>query len=185
MEESPLPSELLYLLNLLMNGSNHEEPGFSLPVKAVAQIILYNHRIQGSRRESSGEPHQQHNADKESPFLLYIGLKVFAASRSSEIIDIVHAHGLCVSHDRILRITQGLREALLQLFHDDDAVILGPLRTKIGAKDNIDKNACCIISKSHYHRTSMSLLQFPSNFSDGLKGSTRNLLRLLPLEAKE
>ena len=34
----PLPCELLILLNLLMNGSNHEAPGFSLPVKALAQI---------------------------------------------------------------------------------------------------------------------------------------------------
>ena len=77
MEESPLPCELLILLNLLINGGNHEEPAFSLPVKALAQIILYNRRIQGRRRESSGEPHQRHSADKESSFLLYIGLKVF------------------------------------------------------------------------------------------------------------
>ena len=39
MEESPLPCELLILLNLLMNGSNHEEPGISLPVKALTPII--------------------------------------------------------------------------------------------------------------------------------------------------
>ena len=115
MEESPLPCEMLILLNLLINGSNHEEPGFSLPVTALAQVILYNHRIQG-RRESSGEPHQRHNADKESPFLLYIGLKVFSATRSSEIVDILHAHGLCISYDRILPITQGLGEVLLHSF---------------------------------------------------------------------
>ena len=36
MKESPLPCELLILLNLVMNGSNHEEPGSSLPVKALA-----------------------------------------------------------------------------------------------------------------------------------------------------
>ena len=97
MEVSPLPRELRILLNLLMSGSNQKDPGFSLPVKALAQIILYNHGIQGRRRESSGEPHQQHNADKESPFLLYIGLKVFLATRSNQIIDILHAHGLCDS----------------------------------------------------------------------------------------
>ena len=55
MKESPLSCKLLILLNQLMNGSNHEEPGFSLPVKTLAQIILYNHRIQGRTRESSGE----------------------------------------------------------------------------------------------------------------------------------
>ena len=138
MEESPLLCELLILLNLLMNGSNHEDPGFSLPVKALAQIILYNHRIQGRRRESSGEPHQRHNTDKDSPFLLYIGLKVFLATSSSEIFDILHAHDLCVSYGRILRITL---EVLLQLFHVNNAVIPRLLRTglfTVGAKDNID-----------------------------------------------
>ena len=42
MEESPLPCELLILLNLHMNGSNHEEPGFSLPVKSART----NHFVQ-------------------------------------------------------------------------------------------------------------------------------------------
>ena len=51
MQESPLPCELLILLNLLVNGSNHEEPGFSLLVDVLAQIILYNHRIQKKTRE--------------------------------------------------------------------------------------------------------------------------------------
>ena len=64
MEESSLRCELLILFNLLMNGSNHGEPGFSLPSKALAQFTLYKHRIQGRRRESSGEPHQRHRADK-------------------------------------------------------------------------------------------------------------------------
>ena len=57
MQLSPLPCELPILLNLLMNGSNHGEPGFSLPVKILAQIVLYNHRIQERRRESSGKSH--------------------------------------------------------------------------------------------------------------------------------
>ena len=47
MKESPLPCELFTLLNLLMNGSNNEEPEFFLPVNPLAQIILYNHRMQG------------------------------------------------------------------------------------------------------------------------------------------
>ena len=34
-------------------------------------------------------------------------LKVFSATGSSETFDILHAHDLCVSYDRILRITQG------------------------------------------------------------------------------
>ena len=94
---------------------------------------------------------------------------MFSATRSSEIIDILHAHGLCVSYDRILRITQGLGDALLEIFHEDNAVIPGLLRTglfTISAKHNIDKNPCCTISKFQYHGTSMLLFQFPSSFND-------------------
>ena len=56
-----------------------------------------------------------------------------SATRSREIIDILYALVLCVSYERILRITQGLGEALLQIFHDDNAVIPGILRTGLFA----------------------------------------------------
>ena len=68
---------------------------------------------------------------------------MFSATRSSEIIDIVHAHGLCVSYDRLRR-TQGLGEAFLQLFHDNDVVIPGLLWAGLfmaGAKDSNDKSS--------------------------------------------
>ena len=73
------------------------------------------------------------------------------------------AHGLCVSYDRVLHFTQGLGEASIQLFENEDAVVPGNLRKGIftvGAKYNIDKNSTCTISKSHYHGTSISLFQF-------------------------
>ena len=146
---------------------------------------MYNFRIQGRRRESFGDPHQRHNADEESPFLLYIGLKVFSDTRSSKIIDILHAHGSSVSYDRILRITQDLEEALLQLFHDDNAVFLGLLRTElftIGAKDNIPP---CTMSKSHYHGTNMSLFQFPSSFNDGFERNYQQFVKVPSYRSKK
>ena len=52
-EESPLPSELLILLNLLINGSSNDgenENGFPLPIKTLAQIIFYNHKKQTRKK---------------------------------------------------------------------------------------------------------------------------------------
>ena len=40
--ELSLPSELMVFLNFLLFGNSCEDFGFSLPVKAIAQIILYN-----------------------------------------------------------------------------------------------------------------------------------------------
>ena len=88
--------------------------------------------------------------------------------------DILHAHGLCVSYQRILRVTQGLSEAAIQLFEQDDAVIPGNLRKGLftnGAKDNIDKNSRCTVSKSPYHGTSLSIFQFPSVSNKGTEKS--------------
>ena len=74
--------------------------------------------------------------DRESPFLLYIGLKIYSATRSRIVVDILHAHVdilhppcSCISYERILRVTQGLRKATLNLFEHEEAVILGNLRT--------------------------------------------------------
>ena len=166
-EEISMPSELLVLLNLLLYGSSFDDTGFSLPVKTLAQIILFNFK-----NKMTTSSHRRHNVDKESPFLLYIGLKVYAVTRSRILIDILHGHGLSVSYERILRVTQGMSEASLRLFEEEGAVVPGNLRTglfTIGAKDNIDKNARCTISKSHYHGTSLSLFQFPSASNKGLE----------------
>ena len=76
------------------------------------------------------------------------------------------------SHDRILRVTQGLSEASLSLFENDDDVVPGNLRSglfTIGAKDNIDKNSSCTVSKFHYHGTSLSLFQFSTYNNPGIE----------------
>ena len=155
-----------------MVGNSSNETGFSLPVKTIAQVILYNHKTRNRTSSTTVSGHQRHTAEKESHFLLYIGLKVYAVTRSRIIIDILHAHGLCVSYERIMRVTQGLGEAALHLFEQEGAVIPGSLRTglfTIGAKDNIDKNARCTVSKSHYHGTSLFLFQFPSTLNNGVE----------------
>ena len=50
MEESLLPYEMLILLNLLMNRSNYKEPGFSLPVKALAKFFVQSENPRKEKR---------------------------------------------------------------------------------------------------------------------------------------
>ena len=69
--ELSLTSELMVqFLNFLLFGNNCDESGFSLPVKAIAQTILYN--IKGRVRGNSTSTHQRHNTERESPFLLLL-----------------------------------------------------------------------------------------------------------------
>ena len=65
----------------------------------------------------------------------------YIVTRSRIVIDVLHAHGVCISNERILRVTKGLSEATLNLFEHEEAVIPGNLRTglfTIGAKGNVD-----------------------------------------------
>ena len=166
--EFSLPSELMAFLSLLLFGNSWDELEFSLPLKAIAQITLHN--VKSRVRNNQSSTRQWHNMEREFPFLLYIGLKIYSVTRSRIVIDILHAHGLCISYERILRVTQGLSEATLDLFEHEEAVIPGSFHTGLftnGAKDNIDKNSRCTISKSHYHGTSLSLFQFPSTLNFG------------------
>ena len=112
-----LPSELMMFINLLLFGNSCDEFGFSLPVKANAKTILYN--VKSRFRSNSTSTHQWHNKERESTFLLYIGLEICSVMRSRIVIDILHAHGLCIFYERILRITQGLIEATLNLFEHE------------------------------------------------------------------
>ena len=91
--------------------------------------------------------------------------------RSRIVIDIFHAHRLCVSRDKIVRVTIGLSKVTLNLFKHKKQV-LGNLRTNlctIEAKNNIDKNSRCTISKPHCPGTTLSLFQFPSTVNLGVK----------------
>ena len=72
--------------------------------------------------------------------------------------------GICVSYNRVLSITKSLYDALSQNYSREGTFIPTNLRKGcfvIFVKDNIDKNASANLIKSHYHGTSISLLQFP------------------------
>ena len=70
----------------------------------------------------------------------------------------------------MLQITKYLYEKLRLSFHLNDAFLPGVLRKgffTILAKDNIDKNAKSTFGKSHYHGTSISILQFATSSDQG------------------
>ena len=62
--------------------------------------------------------------------------------RSWIVVDILHAHGLCLRYEKILRVTQGLSEDILKLFEHEEVIILGNLHIGLftnGAKDNMEQ----------------------------------------------
>ena len=87
--------------------------------------------------------------------------------RSWIVVNILHAHGLCLWYEKILRVTQGLSEDILKLFEHEEVIILGNLHIGLFTKGAKDKNSRYTISRSHYHGTSLSLFQFASTMNPG------------------
>ena len=92
--------------------------------------------------------------------------------RSRIVINIFHAHGLCISYERILRVTQGLSKVILNLSKHKKELTLRTSLLTIEVKDNIDKNPRCTISKSQYHSRKVRELHLLYTESDKIKHST-------------
>ena len=65
--------------------------GFSLPVKIIAQLIVFNHKKERTRKPTHG--HHRNVDEKETLFVQYIGLKMYATVRSKNIIATLFQHG--------------------------------------------------------------------------------------------
>ena len=79
--------------------------------------------------------------------------------------------GLCVSYDRVLEITKDIYENLRESFFSYNcffANILKKILVTVLLKDNIDVNARSNFVNSHYHGTSISIIQFVTNEDKGV-----------------
>ena len=138
---------------------------------------------------------RRHIKDNATPLLLYTSLNICATVRSRGIYIIDHFFriGLCVSYGRILEITKTIYENLREsysLYHCFFPNILKKGLFTIMLKDNIDINAKATFVKSHYHGTSLSMVQFRDdvgidfpeiNFQTQIKEQSK---KLLPLPTK-
>ena len=122
--ETSLPSKLMVLLNLLLFGNGCDEFGFSLPVKAIAQIILY--KFKNRVRSNSISTHRRNNTAKILHFCYMLAQK-YIVTRSGIVIDIlldILYPPLCIYYEIVLRVIKSLSDATLNLFEQEEAVYL-------------------------------------------------------------
>ena len=122
------------------------------------------------KRKQNTDATRYNSAKRETPLMIYTGLKIYSCVRSRILIDKFFKLGICVSYQRLLELMKIIYEALLLSFLVYQIFI--PIILKKGvflvmAKDNIDKNASSTDAKSHYHGTSISILQFPTSNEPG------------------
>ena len=109
---------------------------------------------------------RQHRKCQETPVLIYNSLKIYSTSCSRNIIDHFLSIGISVSYDKILELTQNIYEHLRESYYNHNCFFPKVPKQSIFTimmKDNIGMNARSTFVKSHYHTTSLWIVQFPTN----------------------
>ena len=158
-----VPIELLTLVNFILEGINLFEKGFSKESLALAQAMIFNFRFNrvGKRRSLKKKRHDQ---SKETPFPLYVAIKIYSHSHSKTMINWLHfCAGISTLYNRLQDITRDIANRILHQYERDGVFIPCNLKKNIftiTAKDKIDHNARSTTAPS----TTMEYLSPSFNF---------------------
>ena len=172
-QERSVSPFLLTLISMTIDGEVGLKNKCSYATLTAAELITFHARkVQKSKTNFSSVARRTHKNDRETPVTIYIGLKLYSAVRSRTLIQSLYEIGVCISYDRILSITKSIYDSL-NVNYDNSGIFL-PQKMRKGIflillKDNIDKNARANLVHSHYHGTSISILQFPEYEGHGCK----------------
>lgn len=161
-QEQSVPALLQQFVQQLLVGPNSTSDAIcNQATLAVSQIVLHNSCI----RKRKGVIQQHHNAKREPPLPLFLGLAAHAKTRKRDLVDKLDHLGLSISYDRVLNISSRLAQRVCdQLEQDRDVcpinMITGLFTT--AAVDNIDHNTSSTTAVSSFHATGISLFQNPS-----------------------
>ena len=102
--------------------------------------------------------------------MIYPAIKIWSTARSKSLIDALFERGLCISYKRFLEMTKHIYDGMMFSFNEYQTFIPNHLKKSVFTvlvKDNIDLNASSNFVSSHYHGTSLSILQFPLEEEQG------------------
>ena len=169
--EEAVPSALLQFVCSIEHGGDirsHLKHGVAKSDLAIAHLLQYNCFSKSSEVTESST--NRHSKTRETPFAVYVGMKVFAKTRKRELIDKLHENGISIPYDRVLEISGQLGETVVNQYVQDDIVCPPILRKGLftsSAVDNIDHNPTSTTAHTAFHGTSISMFQHPSEDCSG------------------
>ena len=96
-----IPSNLLYMLQMIVSGAPSEDGSdkqIDNIVLCIAQLIRYN-TVKNKRDKNAIIV--RHRADNEPPFPTLLGMIVHATTRSKTMVDYLNWHGLTPGYQRV------------------------------------------------------------------------------------
>ena len=167
-----VPEHLFLLVSSLIDGT-YDTNEFSQEAMTVAQLITSHASRSRAKRVADKLVACRHSKDRETPIMLYISLKLYTGTdRSRNLLDYFFHLGICVSYDRVLEITKNIYENLRASSFSQKCFFPNILKKKLFTvllKDNIDVNARSNFISSHYHGTSISIIQFMTEENEGIE----------------
>ena len=145
-----------------------------MAAQSISQLMIFN-SVKNAQSTNSTNAKRRHI---EMPLPLYITMKIHALTRSKNLIDTLYHLGLCVSYDRLLRLTSDISNAVCEQFNSNEVVCPPKLRSNLfttAAVDNIDYNPSSATAKDLFHGTGISIIQHPLH---GFEGHQRDGLVL-------
>lgn len=110
-----VPKTVLALKSALIDGEMTSSDQQSQEALSVAQIIASQTRKPSKRKAKLKKLTRRHSKNQETPFLHYVGPKVFYTTRSSKLIDDLYHVELSISYGHVLELTKIFYEELQQI----------------------------------------------------------------------
>ena len=164
-QENSVPPLLNTLVGLILQGANINDSATNTTdaqaIFSISQLIHFN--VVSRKRSDTGTSY--HNADREPPLPVYLGLLVHAETRKRSLVDKLYGLGLSISYDRVLSLSTELGNMVCARFESENVVCPANLRYGLfttSAVDNIDHNPSSTTAQGSFHGTGISLFQHPS-----------------------
>ena len=159
-----VPIELMQLINFLQDGIDLHDKGYSKEALAISQTIMCHFRYNIKNKGISS--YKRRNKNTQPPFLLYVAVKLYSSNRSKTLVNWLYfCDGISLLNKSLLELTRDIANRMIAQHDRDGAFLPRTLRKgilTIIAKDNIDQTSKSATATRHYHGTSLSIFQFPT-----------------------
>ena len=172
-QKGSVPQGLLSLVTMILEGPNAKCQLTGKPSQAaltLAELLKFNSVKHACKTEQC----TRHIKSQETPLPVYIGVMLHVKTRKRDLIDRLHALGMSISYDHVLRLSSDMANAVCEHFKETQTVCPPNLKRNVfttAAVDNIDHNTSSTTAITSFHGKSISLIQHPNVEGEGVSNA--------------
>ena len=87
--------------------------------QSICQLLKFN-SVKRLKKEQTG--HIRHNANKETPIPVFIGLLLYKYTNSCDLIEIFHDLGLSINYKRVIQIYHNIHDQVVTKYQENNLV---------------------------------------------------------------